>query len=66
MLDFHIVVYNSLQRHNTNSLSYSMHKIDEKYVPSACYGLVSRFTVNNAVALIDMQEKDAHTVHFTL
>ena len=30
MPDFDTVVYNSLKRHNTNNLSYSMYKIDEK------------------------------------
>ena len=35
MPDFYTVVYNSLKRHNTNNLSYSMYKIDEKYVACA-------------------------------
>ena len=35
MPDFDTVVYNSLKRHNTNNLSYSMYKIDEKYVSCA-------------------------------
>ena len=32
MPDFDTVVYNSLKKHSTNNLSYSMYKIDEKYV----------------------------------
>ena len=35
MSDFDTVVYNSLKRHNTNNLSYSLYKIDEKYVAYA-------------------------------
>ena len=35
MPNFDTVVYNSLKRHNTNNLSYSMYKIDEKYVSCA-------------------------------
>ena len=35
MPNFATVVYNSLKRHNTNNLSHSMYKIDEKYVSCA-------------------------------
>ena len=35
MHDFDTVVYTSSKRHNTNNLSYSMYKIDEKYVTCA-------------------------------
>ena len=35
MPNFDTVVYNSLKRHNTNNLSHSMYKIDEKYVSCA-------------------------------
>ena len=37
MPDFDTVVYNSLKQHNTNNLSYSMYKIDEKYVLCALF-----------------------------
>ena len=32
---FDTVAYNSLKRHNTDNLSYSKYKIDEKYVSCA-------------------------------
>ena len=35
MPEFDTVEYNSLKRHNLNNLSYSMYKIDDKYVPCA-------------------------------
>ena len=35
MPDLNTVVYNSLKGHNTNNLSCSMYKIDEKYVSYA-------------------------------
>ena len=35
MPDFDTVVNNSLKRHNTNNLSYSMYEIDENYVHCA-------------------------------
>ena len=35
MTDFDTVVYKSFKRHNTNNLSYSMYKLDEKYISCA-------------------------------
>ena len=59
MPDFDTVVYNSSERHNTNNLSYSMYKIDEKYVSCArlltCtplyVGLVSKFTILKLIVM---------------
>ena len=53
MLDFDTFVCNSLKRHNTNNLSCSMYKIDEKFVFCAYLltctplyaGQVSKFTI---------------------
>ena len=59
MPDFDTVVYNSLKIHNTNNLSYSMYKIDEKYVSCArlltCTplyaGQVSKFTILKLIVM---------------
>ena len=45
MPDFDTVVYNSLKRHYTNNLRYSMYKIDEKYVSCSCL-LTSKVNVS--------------------
>ena len=59
MPDFDTVVYNSLKRHNTNDLSHSMYKKDEKYVSGArlltCTpwyaGQVSKFKILKSIVM---------------